>query len=132
MKKKRKKYTKRTTRQKLIDELKKVHSLIIRKRTPYCVVCGSRELLQCGHLFTCVNLSTKFDLQEDGNCHTQCAGCNSSHEHDSYPYNHWYIERFGIKRFDALHIRHKTTKKYSIPELQDLLVNFKTILEELD
>ena len=127
---------KKTKRKKLkprktvINALKRVHSLYVRSKGDRCVVCGTYENLQCGHIFTAVNMSTRYDIEDDGNCHIQCGGCNLSHEYDAYPYFNWYINKFGKDKFDELHIRHKTIKKYSTPELRDLLEHIKELLNE--
>ena len=37
-------------RKSIVRKLDKIVSLIIRKTTPYCVVCGTTQFLQNGHL----------------------------------------------------------------------------------
>ena len=120
-------YKKQTKRQTLMTALKTEHSLYIRSKGNRCVVCGSYDNLQCGHIFTCSHLSTRWDLEYDGDCHIQCGGCNLKHENDAYPYYNWYINKFGKDKFDKLHIRHMTIKKYSIPDLEDLLERIKQL-----
>ena len=107
--------------------LKVEHSLYIRSKGSCCVVCDKSDNLQCGHIFTCEHLSTRWDLDNDGNCHIQCGGCNLKHEHDAYPYYNWYINKFSKDKFDELHIRHMRIKKYSIPQLEDLLEEIKQL-----
>jgi len=121
-----------TDRAKLKKKLDTVHSKLIRSREKSCVVCGSTDMLQCGHLFSRVALSTRWDTAPDENCHTQCASCNFRHEMDSYPYNNWYIEKFGKEAWDKLHQRYNTTKKYTIKDLADKIEEFKKELEGAD
>ena len=121
------KYRKKTKRQKLMKTIDTKHSLYIRSKGKRCVVCGNSKKLQCGHLFTRGHLSTRWDLENEGDCHIQCGGCNLKHEHDAYPYYNWYINKFGKDKFDELHIRHMTIKKYSIPDLEDLLEKIKQL-----
>ena len=118
---------KKTRRQTLMGSLKTEHSLYIRSKGNRCVVCGSPNNLQCGHIFTCAHLSTRWDLEDDGDCHIQCGGCNLKHEHNAYPYYNWYINKFGKDKFDELYIRHMSIKKYLIPDLEDLLEKIKKL-----
>ena len=124
------KYRKKTKRQKLMKAIDTEHSLYIRSKGKRCVVCGNSKKLQCGHLFTRGHLSTRWDLESDGDCHIQCGGCNLKHEHDAYPYYNWYINKFGKDKFDKLHIRHMKIKKYSMPDLEDLLEKIKQLRRE--
>lgn len=119
----------KTPRQKLKDKIDKIHSKLIRKLETKCVTCNSEENLQCGHLFTRTAMSTRWDIEEDGNSHAQCSGCNLRHEYDSYPYNNWYITKFGKDKWDELYARHKSTKKYSIVEMEEL---YKTLKQKLE
>lgn len=116
----------KTDRQKIIKKLDDLVSKIIRERDGYrCVICGTDYRPQCGHLFSRVNHSTRWDLRPDGNLHCQCGGCNLSHEHDSYPFNNWYIERFGKERWDELYREHKTVAKFSTSELEMMYEEMK-------
>ena len=107
-------------------------SLIIRKRGPNCVVCGSPNYLQNGHLFSRVSYSTRWDISEDGNCHTQCRGCNLRHEIDFYPYSNWYVEKFGQEKMEKLHFKYREVIKFSTPDLEDLYEELKTHYEEME
>lgn len=111
----------RITRKGLVKKLDKVVSLIIRERDKACVICGSREQLQCGHIFSRVNYSTRWDITKDGNCHCQCAKCNILHEYDAYPFYRWYKHNFGEKKLEKLHTRSKQRSKLSDDELNKLL-----------
>lgn len=113
------------SRKSLRAKLDKLVSEIVRLRDGKCVLCGSTFHLQCGHLFTRTNLSTRWDL---GNCFAQCAGCNIRHEHDPWPFYKWYIGRYGQEAFDKLYEKHKTItplKDYQLIELYEQLSNDK-------
>jgi len=86
------------------------HSVYIRKRDKCCVVCGGDYRLECGHLFTRGALSTRWDTEEDGNCHAQCHDCNMMHEWDPSPFVNWYIQQFGEDAYDRLLRRHNTVQ----------------------
>src|SRR5438045_3702306 len=111
-----------TPRAKLKKKLDTLVSLIVRKRDGKCVMCGSDQRLQCGHVFSRVHLSTRWDLE---NCHTQCASCNYKHELDAWPYYRWFISKFGQKRFDDLYEKHNQIEKLKDFQLEEMLEGFK-------
>lgn len=108
----------KSDRQKLIKKLDDLVSKIIRERDGACVICGTTERLQNGHLFTRQSYSLRWDLRPDGNCNCQCDGHNKLHEYDPYPYINWYIEKFGKERFDLLYAEHKTVAKFTTLDLE--------------
>lgn len=112
-------------RKKLVKELDTAVSIYIRKRDAECVVCGSTQRLQNGHLFSRTAYSTRWDITEDGNCHAQCATHNYIHEMDSYPFTKWYLNNFGEKKYDELHRRYETPVKYKDFQLQEMLDDVK-------
>lgn len=93
------------------------------------MVCGSQEHLQNGHVFSRTSYSTRWDILEEGNCHTQCRSCNLRHERDFYPYSKWYIEEFGQEKLDELHFRYKNTNKVSTLDLENLYLELKLFHE---
>ena len=99
-----------------------VVSQIVRARDKYCVLCGESFRLQCGHLFSRVNHSTRWDLN---NCFGQCPGCNLRHEHDPVPFYRWFQGKFGMEAFDALYEKHKQKAKFKIFELEKMYEKFK-------
>lgn len=112
---------KKPSRKTLVKKLDQAVSLYIRNRDKACVVCGSSERLNNGHLFSRTAYSTRWDVTEDGNCHAQCWPCNFRHERDAYPFNNWYIMKFGKDKWDELHRRYATPQKYKDFELIELL-----------
>jgi hypothetical protein len=94
---------KKSGRKALIRKLDKIFSKYIRARDKKCVVCGSIEHLQCGHLLSRVNYSTRWD-EINANC--QCGHCNIVHNTNPGPYMLWFIETHGKKEL------HKLTKQY--------------------
>jgi len=120
---------KKPKRMSIVRKLDKICSLIIRARDKKCVVCGKSEFLQNGHLFPRASYSTRWDISKNGNCHTQCRGCNLAHNRDFFPYSNWYIKKFGYKSYENLHTRYKTRKKYSDKNLEDLHDKLKKAME---
>lgn len=121
----------KTDRAKLVKKLDDIVSLIIRLRNKHCVVCGTGEKLNNGHVFSREAYSTRWDISYDGNCHTQCNGCNLRHEYDPYPYNNWYIETFGKEKWDALHFRFRTPAQFKTWQLEELYEELKEVHAQL-
>lgn len=116
------------SRKALVRKLDNVFSEFIRKRDKHCVVCGTRENLTCGHLFSRIAYSTRWD---EMNAFGQCMGCNLRHEHDAYPFTKWFIGRFGQDRWDDLHRQYSAIRKFSNQDLQALTMHFETKTETL-
>lgn len=70
------------TRKGIIRKLDKIVSQIVIARDGKCIVCGTTQSLTCGHLFSRVAYSTRWNLE---NCYAQCLSCNLKHEYDSFP-----------------------------------------------
>ena len=115
----------KTPRQKIIKKLDDLVSKIVRARDGRCVVCGTTEDLQNGHLFSRASHSLRWDIRPDGNCHTQCGGCNLRHEYDFYPYSNWYIKKFGQEQYDLLYAEYRTVSKHSTSELEFMFEEMK-------
>lgn len=111
---------KKTPRQRVVKRLDTIVSIIVRERDKKCVQCGSPENLTNGHVFSRRAYSTRWDVSDDGNCHTQCWGCNYKHGMDNYDYFTWYTKKFGQERFEQLRKEYKTIKKYNTYELEEL------------
>jgi hypothetical protein len=92
----------RTTRKGWIRKLDHIVTEIVRLKESKCITCGAGGNLDCGHLFSRVAYSTRWDLV---NCHAQCKACNFRHEHDAYKYTKWFIEHYGEEVYDELHRR---------------------------
>lgn len=119
------------TRKKLVQTLDALTSQIVRLRDGQCVLCHSTERLQCGHLFGRRSHGARWDIERDGNCHTQCAGCNQRHNYDPWRYFNWYLDWHGRQAFDALYHRWEAGHKYSRLELITLVDEYKARLEEM-
>jgi hypothetical protein len=73
-----KKGKKKDSRKKWVREADKWASLDTRLHGE-CVICGSTKNLNCGHLFSRVAYSTRWDST---NLYCLCAGCNMAMEND--------------------------------------------------
>ena len=123
---------KNTRRKRIVKKLDAVVSKYIRLRDKKCVQCGKQENLSNGHVFSRRSYSTRWDVSEDGNCHTQCWGCNFSHGKDNYDYYRWYIDKFGQERFDELRLEYRGSVKFTTVELEELYEELTKTYKELD
>lgn len=114
---------KKRSRKAIVRELDRIFSLYIRARDGHrCVVCGSPEIPQCGHLFSRVAYSTRWD-EENAFC--QCAKCNINHESDAWPFISWFIEKFGRQTFDEVRARYHKPRQFKDFELEDMTREYK-------
>jgi len=105
------------SRKGIVKKLDRIVSQIVILRDKRCVTCGSRNNLGCGHLFSRIAYSTRWDLD---NCFCSCWNCNFSHEYDPYPLMTYAEKRYGKRKLENLHIKYKTAKKYRNYELEEL------------
>ena len=122
---------KKTPRQRVIKRLDDVTSKIIRIRDGACVQCGSTENLTNGHVFSRRHYATRWDIMEDGNCHTQCWGCNYKHSYDNYTYYKWYQDKFGVEKFEQLRSEYDQTCKRSNAELEEMYQKYFKLYKEI-
>lgn len=108
-------------RKKIIVELDKYFSLIVRK-IGKCFICGSTENLTCGHLITRVNYSTRWDFE---NAECLCLKCNYKHEFHPEIFIELYIEKYGFEKYKNIIAKSKQIKKFQNFELIELLEKFK-------
>ena len=123
---------KNTKRKRVVRRLDEVVSKYIRLRDKKCVQWGKQEKLTNGHVFSRRAYNTRWDVSENGNCHTQCWGCNFSHVNDNYDYYKWYIDKFGAERVDELRFEFKKSVKFTTAELEELYEEISTTYKELD
>lgn len=125
---KKSKLPKRPSRKSLVRQLDETVSLLVRARDKVCVTCGSVKQLGCGHLFSRVAYSTRWDLV---NCHAQCWPCNFRHEHDPYPFMKFATDLLGADGVEALHRQYTTPRKWKDYELVELLEELRLQLEKI-
>lgn len=113
---------KRSKRKALVTRLDTLVSQIVRAKTPFCVVCGKTDRLTAGHVFSRKNYSARWNFW---NVHTQCLGCNLSHEYDPMPYYDWFKKEYGEEAFRELYHKWKQISKLSDIDLQELYDELK-------
>jgi transcription elongation factor Elf1 len=120
---------KRKSRKSIVKEADYVFSRYIRMRDGKCVTCGAVANLQCGHLFSRVSYSTRWD---EMNAFAQCAACNYRHEYDSVPLTLYFINRFGKEKYESLYTKYKTNVKMTDEEILEVVKEYKEKLRELE
>lgn len=90
----------------------------IRARDPACVTCGSIEKPTCGHVFSRVAYSTRWDERNAGR---QCWPCNFKHEYDPYPLTEWARAVLSEEGYKQLHRDYLAPRKFSDAELKELM-----------
>lgn len=120
-------------RKKLVKKLDTVFSMYIRKRDKYrCIVCGAtREIrtIQCGHLFSRVANSTRFD---EANAHAQCSGCNLRHEHDPEPYRRAWLAKHSQDEYDRVYAKWSNPTKFTISDLEIMIELYQNKIKSLE
>lgn len=101
---------------------------IVFLRDKHCVTCGSLEYMTPGHLFSRVAHSTRWDLK---NIYWSCRSCNLKHEYDPYPLTKYFINKYGIDAYDALHLKYGKTRPYKAWELVELKKSLQKELENV-
>jgi len=110
----------------LLKEADRVFSIWIRTRDNYqCVICGSKERPQNGHLIKRGKRAVRFD---EKNCACQCASHNYSHNNYPEPYTNWFLNKYGAKEYGSLVERaHNNGKPYKFTreELNQIIERYK-------
>src|ERR1035437_7794925 len=107
--------TRKISRKGLVKKLDKAVSVSVIERDKKCVTCDSTDRLGCGHLFSRVAYSTRWDLM---NCYAQCWPCNFRHEFDPYPLTNYFINKYGQDTYQVLHSQYVTPRKYKNFQLE--------------
>lgn len=122
------------TRTAAIKFTDKWFSLYIREKGHYvCFTCGktaSRDdaIMSCGHLFSRVSFSTRWD---EANAECQCTGCNMFHEHNPHRFTVAYITKYGVQKYELLNIKHTKPFKITTSEIILLGEHYKKLYEVL-
>lgn len=121
---------KRTNKRRaLIKELDRLWSkYVIARDGGRCVLCGSTENVQNGHLLTRSAMSTRWS---EINCHAQCARCNARHEENPEPYMKWFLEQYGNEKYDHLLRLHNTAVFFTNDELKQAIQVMKKTLKDV-
>ena len=115
--------TKKPTRKSMIKKLDKlVFEIVLKRDGGKCVVCGSKEKLSPGHVFSRRHLATRWNLQ---NVHVQCIPCNYLHVRDQYPYFNWFVRTYGQVALDDLRAKYQLITHYKIKDLEEMYADLE-------
>ena len=121
------KRNKKVSRKSAVHMADVAFSAYIRTRDPVCVVCGTLEHGTCGHIFSRVHYSTRWD---EDNAFRQCSGCNLRHEHDAWPF-YKEAELRGID-LPTLHVKWSKAYKVSTAAILEIARYYQVKKERLD
>lgn len=116
---------KKPTKTGLTNKLDKECSRIIRSQG-ICVSCGENDYskLQCCHIFSRTYKNTRWDLM---NLLCMCAGCHFESHKNPIMFVERVRQHLGEYNFNQLKARHNFIKRWTIPEMQDLLKSLQEI-----
>jgi hypothetical protein len=115
----------------LVKKLDRAFSRFIRKQAAdihgfvECVTCGSRirwEEAHAGHFISRRFMALRWDPR---NVHPQDAACNTFRAGAIDEYSRFILDKYGRETFDELLSLKRETKKWSKPELLDLLEQYE-------
>ena len=113
------------SRKRLIAELDRLTSLIVRRRDGRCVTCGTSQGLQCSHFYSRRYLCVRFDLR---NCNAMCAKCNRKHNRDRRPYERYMRETYGPSVIAELDSLRMGLEKVTDEALREMLQQYKAMV----
>jgi len=124
----------KTTRRKLRDQLDKLWAEIVKQRAGHkCEYCGKTTYLNTHHIFSRSNLSVRWDL-DNGSC--LCSGhhtLNTWSAHKSpIEFIEWIMDKRGYLWYTDLRKQANQIKKWTIPELKELVEEFKKEIKSED
>ena len=93
-----------------------------------CVICGHKSLITCGHLFSRVAMSTRFDPT---NAYAQCRGCNFLHESNPHVFTLWYLLQFGQAAYETLYRRYYQTRQMKLADYVEIASEFQELRENI-
>lgn len=97
-----------------------------------CVTCGVVKLwkeLQAGHFIPGRHNAILFERR---GCHPQCYQCNIPLKSNPRAYDAFMRKKYGEKVIKELEELDKTTKQFTIPELQEMIQSYQSKLKTLE
>tara|TARA_R110000796_G_scaffold81691_5_gene179770 strand:- start:2087 stop:2482 length:396 start_codon:yes stop_codon:yes gene_type:complete len=124
---------KKVNRKLLVKKLDTIFSHYIRRRYAInniskCVTCGKEDHwknLQAGHFMSRKHYATRWDNE---NVQVQCAGCNVFRYGEQYIFSKY----LGKELADDLHARSRLIAKFSNTDIQEMIEDYKNIVEGFD
>lgn len=128
---------KQSNRQKLIERLDAIFSMYIRLRDSddngyfHCISCGLTRpwsSADCGHYYSRSNMSIRWD---EDNAHAECVMCNRFSPDHLAGYERNLVEKIGQERVDALSVKAHSVRKWSEWELEELIKEYQSKVDDL-
>ena len=126
----------KTERRKLRDQLDKLWAEIVKQRArSVCEykTCKKTDYLNSHHIFGRSNLSVRWNL-DNGVC--LCPGHHTFNNYSAHKAPIWFIEwikkQRGIEWYENLRKKANQVKKWTIPELRELVEEFKKEVKEYE
>lgn len=126
---------KKPTHKSLRLKLDAVFSGFIRRRDTnesgrgHCITCGVFTELECGHFIPRQYTATRWD---DRNSHGQCSRCNRWLHGDQAAYYEALVQKYGQGVVSELMKLKRTTRKYTMSDLQGLIDRYQGKINELE
>ena len=97
----------------------------------HCITCGhiaDPKAMDCGHWQKRQYMSTRFS---EVNCASQCGKCNRFEQGNDVKFRAALVQKYGEDRIQILETLHKTTRKISNFELEQIAKYYKEKAKEL-
>ena len=97
-----------------------------------CITCGKRyhfKLLQAGHFIAGRHNNNLFS---EMGVHAQCYNCNINLKGATLEYRRKIIEMYGEGAAEELEAEERVIRKFTVPELEDLIADLKEKIRGLD
>ena len=127
----------KTSRKTLVKKLDTIFSIFIRLRKANkqgivtCYTCGKKDhykKMQNGHFMSRKSYSTRW---EELNCQVQCYGCNVMQQGRQYQFGLNLEKKYGEGVAEKLLIKSKQTVKYSNEDLQEMILYYNNLVNQL-
>lgn len=128
---------KKISRKNLVKRLDNVFSLYIRLKDSdnemvECFTCGKiahfKNNMQCGHFQSRKFYATRWDVD---NCKVQCKSCNVYKYGEQYKFGLRLDKEIGNNISEKLLIKSRKTIKYSNHDLQEMILYYNNLLNQL-
>lgn len=95
-----------------------------------CISCGiTHGKRDAGHYYSVGNYpSVRYN---EDNCHSQCVGCNQYKGGNLHQYVIGLEKKIGIERLEELGVKAQKSRRYTIPEVQDLVKEYKERIKKM-
>ena len=127
---------KKLTRSKLIKKLDTIFSRWVRLSNSVneictCVTCGKESHwkdIQAGHFISRKHYSTRWD---ERNCLPQCVGCNVFKYGEQFIFGKNLDQKYYAGLSDELYYKAKGIVKFSNFEIEEMIIKYKNLVNEL-